>query len=97
MLDGIGTVGALGAPKVMTREQQQARVKEVAREFEAIFVRQLLESTAQSAAVMGQEGEGFGQGTMMQQYHETMSKLVARSDGFGVASYLERSLGLDEG
>lgn len=87
-----GGVGAAEQASSPERTQQLQKLRGVAREFEAIFVRQLLETTAQSSAVMGQEGEGLGQGAMMQQYHESMAKLMAGADAFGLASYLERHL-----
>lgn len=76
--------GAQGA-----KAKEQARVTDAAKQFEGIFVRQLLEA----AKVMGgsNKGQSGGYGSMA---IEALSDGVVRAGGFGLAKQIEASLAL---
>jgi flagellar protein FlgJ len=85
------SVAAGTAPRAAGRSVP-ADVKEVAQEFEAFFLSQMLEHMFAGIEVDGMFGGGYGEGVyrslMIQEYGKTLSK----AGGIGIADMVGREL-----
>ncbi len=86
MIGGIGAVDRQGG----TRD-----IKTVAKEVEAVFLRELLRQMSRSSLAPDKSEAAFGDGgrsTYREMFYETLADHIADSGGFGLAELLERSL-----
>jgi flagellar protein FlgJ len=74
--------------------EKRAEALEVARQFEAVFVRTMIGNLRQTAQVMGEDGGLFGSGpgadTYADWFDQNLAEHIGRSGNVGVADVLMR-------
>jgi murein DD-endopeptidase MepM/ murein hydrolase activator NlpD len=86
-------IGALtpGAPQRGAAENP-ARVRELAHEFEAMFLAQMLKQMRQSMAFADdQDGEGFGKAAFADTFDTELARHLSASGGIGIAAVIMES------
>lgn len=88
----LATPGLLpGAKPLSARpEESPARVKELAHEFEAMFLAQMLRQMRQSMALAGgdEEGDGFGKAAFTDTFDTELARHLSASGGLGIADVI---------
>jgi peptidoglycan hydrolase FlgJ len=80
------------SPSLMAAAPEREQLRDAARQFEAIFVRQLL-STARSADFGGDElFGGQGEETFREMRDSHFADLATKTDMIGLASHIEAQL-----
>jgi murein DD-endopeptidase MepM/ murein hydrolase activator NlpD len=83
--------GALpGAIALARPEESPARVRELAHEFEAMFLAQMLRQMRQSMALAesDEEGDGFGKAAFTDTFDTELARHLSRSGGLGIADVI---------
>lgn len=71
--------------------RQERALAELAHEFEALMMLQMLRQMRQSM-LFGEEGDGLGAGTMTDTIDLSLGQALSRSGGFGLAEWLQQAL-----
>jgi murein DD-endopeptidase MepM/ murein hydrolase activator NlpD len=71
---------------------ERARVAELAQEFEAMLMLQMVRQMRQSLLDESEQPEGFGGSTMQDTFDTEFSRYLAQSGGVGVGSFMTRTL-----
>jgi murein DD-endopeptidase MepM/ murein hydrolase activator NlpD len=71
---------------------QRARVAELAQEFEAMLMLQMVRQMRQSLLDESEEPEGFGGSTMRDTFDTEFSRYLAQAGGVGLGGYMTRTL-----
>ena len=80
-----------GAKPLSSRpDESPARVKELAHEFEAMFLAQMLRQMRQSMALAGseEEGDGFGKAAFTDTFDTELARHLSSSGGLGIADVI---------
>ncbi len=75
-------------------EQQKAKLKAAAQDFEALFVQYMLKSMQDTENVDGQDdnGLGFGKNIMTGLFNSELSKYIAQNSNLGIGNMLYKQL-----
>jgi murein DD-endopeptidase MepM/ murein hydrolase activator NlpD len=94
--DALPTAFAINEPKPLgqapTPAAERARVAELAKEFEAMLMLQMVKTMRQSMLDESAEGEGFGGTTMQETFDSEFSRYLAQSGGVGFGDFMLRSI-----
>ena len=94
--DALPTAFAVNAPRPLgqapTPEGERAKVAELAQEFEAMLMLQMVKTMRQSLLDEAEEPEGFGGSTMQDTFDSELSRYLAQSGGVGFGDYMLRSI-----
>jgi murein DD-endopeptidase MepM/ murein hydrolase activator NlpD len=93
MASPTGSIGTLPSGLALSRgsEESPARVRELAHEFEAMFLAQMLKQMRQSMAMAedGQEqGDGFGKAAFTETFDTELARHLSAGGGIGIASVI---------
>jgi murein DD-endopeptidase MepM/ murein hydrolase activator NlpD len=77
--------------------KNQAELKKVAEEFEAIFIGQLLKVMRETIEESGMEGGGFGKGIYTDLFDQEIALSMARRGALGIGDIIYKSLADKEG
>ena len=70
-------------------DESPARVRELAHEFEAMFLAQMLKQMRQSMAMAGEEeGDGFGKAAFTDTFDTELARHISAGGGIGIASVI---------
>jgi murein DD-endopeptidase MepM/ murein hydrolase activator NlpD len=72
--------------------QERARVAELAQEFEAMLMLQMVRQMRQSLLDESEQPEGFGGSTMQDTFDTEFSRYLAQSGGVGLGDFMTRTL-----
>jgi murein DD-endopeptidase MepM/ murein hydrolase activator NlpD len=72
--------------------QERARVAELAQEFEAMLMLQMVRQMRQSLLDESEEPEGFGGSTMQDTFDTEFSRYLAQSGGVGLGDFMTRTV-----
>ena len=78
------------SPKKGGSLEDAARIKDAAKEFEALFLNHLLTIMRQSTGDSGLLGKGLGQDTFTELFDQEVARLLAARGALGVADLLIR-------
>ncbi len=91
MASPTGPIGALPSGIALSRraDESPARVRELAHEFEAMFLSQMLKQMRQSMALAGdEEGDGFGKAAFTETFDTELARHISAGGGIGIASVI---------
>lgn len=71
---------------------ERAKVQELAQEFEAMLMLQMVRQMRQSLLNEAEEPEGFGGSTMRDTFDTEFSRYLAQAGGIGLGGYMSRAL-----
>jgi murein DD-endopeptidase MepM/ murein hydrolase activator NlpD len=87
---------ALNAPRALhakpTPAAERAKVAELAQEFEAMLMLQMVQQMRKSLLDEAEEPEGLGGTTMQETFDTEFSRYLAQSGGVGLGAYMSRTL-----
>ncbi|MEL7490740.1 MAG: rod-binding protein [Pseudomonadota bacterium] len=83
---------AQAGPARLSSEQQNARIEETAKEFEALIIAQLLQPLFSSVETPGLAGGGPGQEAFESLLQEQYASAIAERGGFGIADQVKAAL-----
>jgi murein DD-endopeptidase MepM/ murein hydrolase activator NlpD len=75
-----------------TPAAERAKVAELAQEFEAMLMLQMVKQMRQSLLDESEEPEGFGGATMRETFDTELSRYLAQSGGVGLGDFMTRTL-----
>ena len=97
-LAGIAVTGAFvgleaaAAPKPTGKSVDQARLREVSEEFEAIFVKQLLDSMRNTVQKSGLVDGGFAEQIYEDMLYDEYAQTISKTNSFGIAEMIYNQL-----
>ena len=95
-VDPAATAFTVNAPRALnekpTPAAERAKVAELAQEFEAMLMLQMVRQMRQSLLDEQEEPEGFGGSTMRDTFDTEFSRYLAQSGGIGFGDFMTRSL-----
>jgi murein DD-endopeptidase MepM/ murein hydrolase activator NlpD len=71
---------------------ERAKVAQLAQEFEAMMMLQMVRQMRQSLLAENEEGSGFGASTMRDTFDGEFARYLAQSGGVGLGSFMARTL-----
>ena len=89
--DAVVSGGQPERPKPI-KSAEMARLRQAAREFEALMVEHMLKTVRQSFPKSGLEPSGAGQSLYQDLADEQMAKAISRGGGLGLGDVLMRAL-----
>lgn len=94
----IGAIGSMAAPAAQATggtskvDAPDPNVLKAAKDFEAIFVRQMLKSLEKTTAAGGNTHPTAGQSTYGSMIVDTLSESISKGGGLGLADVVARSM-----
>jgi murein DD-endopeptidase MepM/ murein hydrolase activator NlpD len=91
MASPTGSIAALPSGIALSRgaDESPARVRELAHEFEAMFLSQMLKQMRQSMALADdEEGDGFGKAAFTETFDTELARHISAGGGIGIASVI---------
>lgn len=91
MASPTGPIGQLPSGIALSRgvDESPARVRELAHEFEAMFLSQMLKQMRQSMALAGdEEGDGFGKAAFTETFDTELARHISAGGGIGIAAVI---------
>lgn len=87
----IPAIGPLDSSRV-TAQPEEAQVRHIAREFEAVLVAAMLKEGLKSATRSGMDGGDEGGSTYMEMTCEQLAAFIGRQGVLGIADHIVQSL-----
>ena len=91
----IGSINAAGAAASTKADAPDPKVTQAAKDFEAIFVRQMLKSLEKTTAAGCGTQASAGEKTYGSMIVDTLSESISKAGGLGLADVIARSMAVE--
>jgi Rod binding domain-containing protein len=95
-MNPLGAIGALGSAQATAQTEKadkpDPKLLKAARDFEAIFVRQMLKSVEKTTAAGAGAAKSAGQNTYGSMIVDTLSESITAGGGMGLSEMIARSM-----